>query len=186
MNRVKTLINIIMVLAAIIFAGALTACIYEEDEPEYSLATGEPLPDFSVTLLNGEVFSTARLSGSGTANLLIVFFNTDCSDCRHDLPLVQELYDEILADETLARNTRLICIAREEDATSIRNYWEANNLTLLASPQPDRTIYNLFASTGIPRLYLAQPSSDPAFIITAAYAPGEFTISSLFQHLRYE
>lgn len=186
MNGIKTLINILITLAAIIFAGALTACVYDEDEPEYSLAPGEPLPDFSVTLLNGEVFSTAGLPGSGIANLLIVFFNTDCSDCQHDLPLVQELYDEILADETLGRNTRLICVAREEDAASVRNYWEANNLTLPVSPQPDRTIYNLFASIGIPRLYLAQPSSDSTFIITAAYAPDEFTISSLSQLLRYE
>lgn len=185
MNRVNTLI--IIALAAAILCGGLTACVYDKEEPEFSLAPGALLPDFSVEMLGGDVFSTASLNESDIVNLVIVFFNTGCSDCQHDLPLVQELYDKILADATLAGNTRLICIAREEDAASVRSYWKDNNLTLPVSPQSDRRVYNLFASTGIPRLYLAQPSPDSStFRITAAYSPGEFTISHLLQLLHYE
>lgn len=160
-----------MQVAVLILTG-LTACIFDKDEPEFSLAPGSTLPDFSVTLIGGEEFTTDDLLGSETVNLLIVFFNTDCPDCRQDLPRIQTLYDEILRDKTLAKNTRLLCIAREENAPQILEYWTANELTLPVSPQPDRRIYNLFASSGIPRLYLAHPDSKSGFTVSEAYSPG--------------
>lgn len=184
MKGLSTLIYIVTLAAAILFGG-LTACVYDKEEPEFSVTPGESLPDFSVTLLEGSGFSTAELAGSGIVNLIIVFFNTDCPDCRQDLPVIQELYDRIMADNLLSLNTRLICIAREEDAASIRAYWQANNLSIPASPQPDRRIYNLFASTGIPRLYLAQPSAGFTFKITAAYAPGQLNIFVIRNMLIY-
>ena len=49
-----------------------------------------------------------------------------------------------------------ICIAREEGEADIVAYWEANHLTLPVSPQPDRRIYSLFASVGIPRVFYAR------------------------------
>ncbi len=169
MIAVKTFLRAVVALASVTFAGALTSCVYDKEEPEISIQVGDPLPRFSVTLLDGERFSTDELAGSEIENLVILFFNTNCPDCQRELPQAQLLYDRILADETLSRTTRLICIAREEDAASIREYWAANGLTLPASPQPDRTVYNLFASTGIPRLYLAQPTpNSPAFTITAS------------------
>ncbi len=168
MKRFNALTLSILMPAAAILCGGLTACVYDREEPEFSIPVGAPLPEFSVELLNGERFSTASLPESDICNLIILFFNTTCSDCKRELPRVQQLYDRILADENLRPATRLICIAREEDAASIRTYWEDHNLTLPAAPQPDRTVYNLFASVGIPRLYVAQPLPDTrTFAITA-------------------
>lgn len=130
----------------------LSSCISENDGPGRSLKAGDPVPEFSVTLSTGETVSTADMKGHTT---VIVFFNTGCSDCQRELPKVQEAYDRALAEGT---DVRFICIAREETDASISAYWEAEGLTLPYSPQPDRRIYNLFASQGIPRIYLITPS----------------------------
>lgn len=151
---------------AVSLCGGLTACVFDKEEPEFSLKTGEALPSFRVTLIDGEEFDTADLPQSGIKNLLIVFFNTDCPDCRNELPKIQDFYNQIMSDETLRDSTRLICIAREENAPQIREYWSAHGLTLPVAPQSDRKVYNLFATTGIPRLYLAQPTPT-AFTLTA-------------------
>ena len=49
---------------------------------------------------------------------------------------------------------RFVCIAREEDAADIAAWWSDNGLSLPWSAQPDRRVYNMFANTGIPRIFI--------------------------------
>lgn len=157
------------VIAAIL-AVFMAACISDKDEPEFSLGIGSPVPSFSVSLLDGGVFDTASLHSTGIDNALIIFFNTTCGDCQRELPNIQEIYEAITSDADLSQNTRLVCIAREEDAEDILEYWKAHNLTLPVSPQSDRRIYNLFANIGIPRLYVANTASNT---ITAVWSDND-------------
>ena len=53
---------------------------------------------------------------------------------------------------------RMIAIAREESAPEIAAYWQANALSIPYSPQSDRRIFSLFASSTIPRVYICSPS----------------------------
>ena len=159
----------------------MQACVGDKDEPEFSLEAGSPLPSFLVTLMNGEVFDTTGLQDAGVKNLLILFFNTDCSDCQRELPEMQRLYDRIQNDEKFSRNTRMICIAREENAAEIKDFWEKHDLTMPVSPQSDRKIYNLFATVGIPRLYLANTATST---ITAAWPPSGAPSDVVFSLLR--
>lgn len=144
-DDMKGFLEILMGLVMV----ALTGCVNESEEPVWSLQVGDRLPEFEVVLNNGDQVTTESLRGSDS---VIVFFNTSCGDCRRELPEIQKLYDECLRQN---RPVRFICISREEGAASVAKFWEENNLTMPYSAQTDRRVYNLFASSGIPRLYEA-------------------------------
>ena len=131
-----------------IVAMAATACI-NEDMPKRKdvVRVGHTLPDFSVVMNNGEVV-TADMLRDGVS--VIVFFHTSCPDCQELLPQMQTLYDEYTE-----RDVTFVLISREETAESVSAFWAQHNLTMPYSPQEDRTIYELFANTLIPRVYIS-------------------------------
>ena len=126
----------------------LSGCINEEEPETISLQPGDKCPTFSIVMNDGSILSSPDLKGHKN---IIVFFNTSCPDCRQELPVVQQVYDRIKVDDT---DSKIICIARAEGQESIEQYWKENGLTLPYSPQPDKEVYNLFASSVIPRIYI--------------------------------
>ncbi len=139
---------------------ALTGCVGEDEPENVGLVAGDPLPDFAVTMSDGSVYTTRSLEGKWG---VIEFFNTGCGDCRENLPELQEVYEYYIDNPEVV----VIAIAREEDADEIEAYWTQNGLTVPWSAQADRSIYNLFATVGIPRMYI----SNPEGVIVAAYGP---------------
>lgn len=148
---IKKRISIYLVLCLTLLV-AVSGCVTEKDEPEWYLKTGDALPEFTVTTIDGQRISSAD---SYEAGMVIVFFNTTCRDCQRDLPEIQKQYEANLELPEPERDI-YICIAREEGADDIERYWTENHLTLPVSPQPDRTVYSLFASIGIPRIFYAK------------------------------
>ncbi|MDE7345727.1 MAG: redoxin domain-containing protein [Muribaculaceae bacterium] len=142
----------------------LTCCIGEKEEPEWYLYPGDALPQFEVTTVDGKKIGSAD---SYSAELIIIFFNTTCSDCRKELPLLQRQYEE---NQKLPKAERsvYICISREEGAADVEKYWTENHLTLPVSAQTDRRIYSMFASIGIPRIFYAKDG-----LITDSLYPAE-------------
>lgn len=134
-------------LAAAIAVLAIAGCV-GDPEPESRVSVGDPVPVFEVTLNDGSTFGRTQMAGKTTR---LVFFNTDCADCRRELPLLQREAD------AAGPATQYVCIAREEDAETIAAYWADNALTMPWSPQPDRRVYSLFATSGIPRVYTIGP-----------------------------
>lgn len=134
-------------IAALSLSALLVACIAdEEDVVGERIVVGDSLPGFEVTMSDGSVVTSDWLS-EGTS--LVLFFHTLCPDCQQVLPIVQQVYDEYLP-----RGVRFAAISREEDAASVEAYWEANGLDIPYSPQTDRAIYELFATSRIPRVYI--------------------------------
>ena len=74
-------------LAVLIFSG----CIEDEVEPGSGLQPGDELPEFVIT--SGEGLAARKSDLIGKVSLL-VFFNTGCPDCREELPVIQQIYDE--------------------------------------------------------------------------------------------
>ena len=124
-------------------------CITEKEEPVWSLKVGDKLPEFTVTLNNGETLTTQSLRGKES---ILIFFTTTCSDCRRMLPEYQRWYEELQSQN---KPINFFCISREEGAASVEEYWRANGFTMPFSAQSNRTVYNLFASSGVPRVYIA-------------------------------
>lgn len=126
----------------------LSSCVLDDEGQEWSLPIGSDLPEFSVVTDDGQTITRDDFVGRTG---VIAFFNTTCSDCQRELPLLQQAYEDSLA---AGCNALFICIAREETAPAIREYWEKEGLTLPFSPQSDRRIYRMFANIGIPRIFI--------------------------------
>lgn len=150
-KRSFTLFSLILIALS-----GFQSCV-NDDEPESYIRIGDSLPQFSVTLNNGETVSTSNLKGKVG---VVLFFNTECPDCQKELPVVQQLW-EIYKDDA---QVVIAPIAREESEDDILKYWGENNLTLPFSPQNNRKIYSLFASSGIPRIYVSNPETRVTFL----------------------
>lgn len=136
----------------------LASCINDEDYSIGIISSGDKLPQFEAKLNDGSVFEPSK---AAERPIVLIFFNTSCEDCRAELPIVQQVYEELNESATF------IAIAREENAQSIEEYWKANGLTLPYSAQNDRYIYNMFAKSGIPRIYIANSS----LTVCSAFGP---------------
>ena len=127
----------------------LTGCSsIEDDETKERVVVGDRVPLFSVEMVkDGErsTFSTAQLTGE----TVIVFFNTTCPDCQRDLPKLNQYYLKHKVDEGF----QMVAISREEGEEDVAAYWKDNGLQIPYSAQNDRRIYELFASSIIPRVY---------------------------------
>jgi thiol-disulfide isomerase/thioredoxin len=128
--------------------------IHEEDDVVERIVVGSRVPIFSVNVVDYEglttSFSTNRLYGE----TVIVFFSTQCKDCQRELPELNEYYLKHKDDEGF----QMVAISRAEGEQSVADFWSANNLQIPYSAQEDRKIYDLFASSVIPRVYFV-PSS---------------------------
>ena len=155
-------------LCSLTFLLMLGACSMSDDDDDSGssevkeyVKVGDRVPVFSVDVVDAEgrtsTFSTAQLTGE----TVIVLFNTSCKDCQRELPKLNEYY---LAHRH-EKGFQMVAIAREESAESIAAYWEAQGLEIPYSPQPDRRIYNLFASAIIPRVYYCNADGTVTHIL---------------------
>ena len=145
------ILRTLILLIACVFSGCINDDSPEPEGGMWSLQVGDRCPEFSVLTDKGDIVRNAAIKGRGA---VIIFFNTSCSDCQRELPKMQQIYEQYLQD---ASSVQWVCIAREEDANSIAAYWEKHGLTMPYSPQTDRKIYNLFANSEIPRVYVISP-----------------------------
>ena len=130
-----------------VIALAMVSCISDGDDSDtgsIELVAGDKLPAFSVTMNDGRVVTHESLRGKVS---FIVFFNTGCKDCRRELPVIQQIYEH-------HPHMPLIAISRAEDAASVAGYWQEQHFTFPYAAQEDRTVYHLFAKSGIPRIYV--------------------------------
>lgn len=123
--------------------------IHEEDDVVERIVVGSRVPIFSVNVVDYEglttSFSTNRLYGE----TVIVFFSTQCKDCQRELPELNDYYLKHKDDEGF----QMVAISRAEGEQSVADFWSANNLQIPYSAQTDRHVYELFASSIIPRVY---------------------------------
>lgn len=145
MLRINSFYNSLF-LPTLIILTLSSSCIYDNSpESDKEIVAGDTLPAFEVTLNDGLSLSNNDLSETKG---VIIFFNTDCKDCRRELPELQKAY------EKTKEESRWIAIARAESDESIAKFWKDNGITIPYSPQPDRKVYELFSSSGIPRIYI--------------------------------
>lgn len=132
---------------------AFGTCISEETSSY--VRVGDKLPAFSVTMNDGQIISNDSLKGSFS---LVMFFHTTCSDCQQTLPYIQQAYESF-------PEVRFVLISRAETDDSLSAYWQHHQLTVPYSAQSDRQIYELFATSVVPRIYLC----DPGTVVKKAY-----------------
>lgn len=131
--------------------------ILSVDVEYMDIRIGDAIPYFELTLNNNNQINTKNLLGKPSA---IIFFTTSCPDCREMLPYIQRLYD------TYSNDVNFLLISREENSNNISTYWTEQGLTMPYSAQEDRSIYNLFATTRIPRVYITNENNVVQYIFT--------------------
>ena len=135
------------------------SCINEEQgSTDDVVVVGDMLPDFSVTMNDGSVVTGAQLRETVS---VILFFHSSCPDCRQALPRVQRLYDEYLS-----QGVQFALISRAETSPTIELYWTEQGFSMPYSAQNDRTVYELFAKSRVPRIYISDDSGVVRTIFT--------------------
>lgn len=134
---------------------AVSACLTQNPQGG-GIEVGDKIPSFEVTLEDGSSFSSISLIGTPS---LIIFFHTTCPDCQRTLPEVQKAY------EVYGSQVRFVAISREQALSDVRAWWDAHGIDIPFSAQTDKRVYNLFAESRIPRVYLV----DKNGIVRACY-----------------
>lgn len=137
------------IFSLLLFCAVSLSCV-DDEESAYGqefLVDGDVLPSFVVETITGETISSEMLS---ERPCVLVFFHTGCGDCRRELPIINDLYEEFSSE------VNFLCIARQQGADEVGSYWEEAKLSLPVAPQENRNIYNLFAERGIPRVYVCE------------------------------
>lgn len=134
----------------------LSSCIKEEQGVE--LVVGDRLPDFEVVMNDGSVVDDDILS-EGVS--VVMFFHTSCPDCQQALPRMQQIYDEYIS-----KGVYFAFISREESVVDIESYFNEKGLKLPYSAQNDRKVYEQFAQTRIPRIYICEKGGIIRYIFT--------------------
>lgn len=116
----------------------VSSCVNEKEDagmqPD-AVEVGDVLPEFTVVMNDGRVVESGSLQGQPS---FILFFNTECGDCRREFPLVQQMYERYGADGRMV----FMAISRDQDAVAVGEYWADNGLTIPFSAQTDRTVYH--------------------------------------------
>ena len=134
----------------------ISSCIKEEQGVE--LVVGDRLPDFEVVMNDGSVVDDVILS-EGVS--VVMFFHTSCPDCQQALPRMQQIYDEYIS-----KGVYFAFISREESVVDIESYFNEKGLKLPYSAQNDRKVYEQFAQTRIPRIYICEKGGIIRYIFT--------------------
>lgn len=145
-------------ISAILFCLYLLCGCIREDGVGANIKVGDKLPEFEVVMNDGTLVSDAFLMGNVS---LVMFFHTSCPDCQQALPRVQDVYDEYVQ-----KGVHFALIGRECGTDEIEAFWSENGLNMPYSAQNDRAVYNLFASSRIPRIYISDENGTVRYIFT--------------------
>jgi peroxiredoxin len=107
---------------------------------------GDVAPDFTATLLGGESVTLAELRGEV---VLLVLFSHECPDCKmflDDMQASKSEFDEL--------GVRILAIERDGNAEQVAAYMAENGYGFDVAVDENRAIYNLYATTYVPRAYL--------------------------------
>jgi len=152
----------------------LSSCI--KDRPyDGDLEVGNYLPDFEVVMNDGTVVNDDIL-GKGIS--VVMFFHTSCPDCQQTLPRMQQIYDEYTSKGVL-----FALISREEGKEDIESYFAEKGLKMPYSAQKDRKVYEKFAQTRIPRVYICGKGGIIRYIFTDDPVPSYDQLKSSLEEV---
>lgn len=152
-------------------AAAEEPIVMEESERDDLEATtlvkvGMPAPDFTVTMFDGRRQTLSSLRGKV---VLLNFWATWCPPCREELARVpQEIIERFRGEEFV-----FLPISRGETREAVAAFREQMGYTFAMGLDPERAIYDLYASNYIPRNFLINREGE-VVLASVGYEPEEF------------
>ncbi len=135
----------LLVLLATGLVVVMLAARADEYEDTTVTRVGDKAPEFTCETIDGETFSLKEHAGKV---VFINFFATWCGPCLSELPELEKSIHQAFKDEA---DFKLIVIGREHTATELKEFRMQKGLELPFAPDPDRSIYSLYATKFIPR-----------------------------------
>lgn len=177
-TRLWLLVVLLVVVVAAMFmlptGEPAAAPVQTETEAEDEVAAttlvkvGEMAPDFTVTLFDGKTVTLSELKGKV---VLLNFWATWCPPCREELKRVQQDVIDRYADEQFV----FLPISRGEERATVAAFREQQGYTFPMGLDPERKIYDQYASNYIPRNFLIDKEGRVA-MATVGYEPAEFDL----------
>ena len=173
-TRLWLLVALLVAVIAVIFllpsGESATAQAAEQTEPDIEGTTlvkaGMEAPDFSVELFDGGTLTLSELKGKV---VWLNFWATWCPPCRAELKRVQtDIVDHFAGQEFL-----FLPISRQDTREQVAAFREQNGYTFTMGLDPDRAIYDRFASNYIPRNFLIDQQGR-VVMTSVGYEPEEF------------
>ena len=173
-TRLWLLVALLVAVVAVIFllpTGETPAAqAAEQTEPDIEGTTlvkaGMEAPDFSVELFDGGTLTLSELKGKV---VWLNFWATWCPPCRAELKRVQtDIVDHFAGQEFL-----FLPISRQDTREQVATFREQNGYTFTMGLDPDRAIYDRFASNYIPRNFLIDQQGR-VVMTSVGYEPEEF------------
>lgn len=173
-TRLWLLVALLVAVVAVIFllpsGESATAQAAEQTEPDIEGTTlvkaGMEAPDFSVELFDGGTLTLSELKGKV---VWLNFWATWCPPCRAELKRVQtDIVDHFAGQEFL-----FLPISRQDTREQVATFREQNGYTFTMGLDPDRAIYDRFASNYIPRNFLIDQQGR-VVMTSVGYEPEEF------------
>lgn len=140
--------------------------VVDETEATTLVKAGMQAPDFTVTMFDGTTQSLSALKGKV---VLVNFWATWCPPCREELKRVQTDIIDRFADKEFV----FIPISRGEEKETVATFREQMGYTFPMGLDPERKIYDQFASNFIPRNFLIDQEGK-VVIASVGYEPEEF------------
>ena len=163
-TRLWLLVALLVIVVGVIFllpsGEAPAAPAAEQAEPDIEgttlIKTGMEAPDFTVTLFDGGNVTLSELKGKV---VWLNFWATWCPPCRAELKRVQS----DIVDHFAGKEFVFLPISREETREQVAAFREQNGYTFTMGLDPERKIYDRFASNYIPRNFLIDRNGKIAF-----------------------
>jgi len=132
-------------ILSLILSTAIVMITDAQTDTTTLLNNGDILPSFRCKTIDGKNFDTDKLRGK---IIMINFFATWCPPCNLELPVLQSaIWDKYKNDPSFV----LIILGREHSEKEVADFVKSKNFTMPFAPDPDRSIYKLFATQYIPR-----------------------------------
>jgi len=141
MKKIHTMIILCVFLA-------LNFCLSDDNDIAKSTLTqpGQKVPYFRIKTIQDEIIDINQQQGKV---ILLNFFATWCQPCQEELPYLQQF-----SEQHNGKDFFLLSIGREHNKKEIEEFIRKNGFTYRFAADPDRKIYQKFATQYIPRTYL--------------------------------
>lgn len=135
---------------------------------DWKVELGDIVPQFTVENKRGESVNSDSFKGK---IVLLNFFATWCPPCRQEMPRLQkEIWDRW--GERV--DFEVLVLAREEGWEKLEPFVEKFKYTVPFYPDLNRSVFSLFADSGIPRNVLVGKDGQIVYL-SLGYTEGEFT-----------